>query len=68
MKENKELLSVRIAPALIKRLDLWRDAQVVPPGRAGVVEVALKSFLDGQGAPEVREEAPAKGAKKRHDD
>ncbi len=39
------MLSIRIPPDLLSKLDEWRDKQPVPPQRTAVIVEALRRFL-----------------------
>ena len=49
MDENRKMISIRIPPELLRRLDEWRDAQEIAPQRTAVILEALKRFLADQG-------------------
>lgn len=46
------MISLRLPPDLIRRLDAWRDAQDFPPLRTAVVVKALEEFLAAREKPE----------------
>lgn len=46
-KSNKTMpISVRLPEDLLSDMDAWINEQRIPPGRAKVLEVALREFLD----------------------
>ncbi len=54
MSKNRIMISIRVPPAKMDRLDAWRETQLVPPSRTSVIMVALDAFLDKAGAPPER--------------
>ena len=49
------MLSLRMPPAKLRRIDAWRETQDFPPDRTAVILKAIDEFLDARGAPEERE-------------
>ena len=48
------MISIRVPPSKMERLDAWREAQMVEPPRTAVLMAALDQFLDSVGAPPER--------------
>ncbi len=54
MSENRIMISIRVPPVKMERLDAWRATQLVPPSRTSVILASLDAFLDKTGAPPER--------------
>jgi len=61
------MLSLRMPPDTIRRLDNWRDRQRFKPDRTQVIVAAIESFLDSEGEPKPEPEKPASRGKRRED-
>lgn len=45
------MLSLRLSPALLERVDAWRSQQSAVPARTAVITAALEQFLDREETP-----------------
>lgn len=48
MREKLEYLNIRVSKAWLERLDMWRDAQPVPPTRSDAVRIAVERFIEAK--------------------
>jgi hypothetical protein len=51
-------LDVRVEPALIDKIDSWRNLQPVPPSRASAISYMLQNWLDEHGTAPVQLQQP----------